>query len=154
MGLSPIDIKSAFAFVEGLKKARDIAKTMDNLELKQLLVDAIDEAANAKLLVVGYKEENAELREKLSAAEKRSELEENLTIKGSVYVWKDKPQTGSDGPFCAPCFEVGKTLVTLKAFNQNSHGREYKCPHCEKYAEDYDKAAIPPPPRRKRGDSW
>lgn len=142
MGLGPEDIKAAFAFVDGIRKARDIAKNMDNLELKKLLVDAYDEAVNAKLLVVGYKEENAELREKLNEAARNRELLDNLVVKGSVYVWKDKALTGSKGPFCVPCFEVGKTMVTMKPFDKKPSGVCYECPHCGKYGYDYESGGL------------
>lgn len=113
------------------KKLRELNERVKDAEMKMLLADLQGEIADAKLEVVGLKEQIAVL------STKNAELVSLLEARSSE---KPQPMNGGykfadEGPFCVACFETqGKKILLPKATGIHMHFGQWYCPVCKNHS--------------------
>jgi hypothetical protein len=115
------DITSVIGLV---KKAKQLADELKNLELKEVIVDLQGKLLDVKEEIVKLREENANLTEQV----KRASAPPDVTLKDGMYY------RGDDGPFCMACHGGKGKLIRLIDANdpeQRLLHIRHKCPICK-----------------------
>jgi len=143
--LMPVDIATTLrglsAGIDSIKKLAELAKTSQNIELREGILELREQLLSTKEAVLdakqelsAYKEENVAL--KIENAQLKQQLENpeinklQLTIKDGVYF---SIQEGKiiDGPFCTGCYDKDKKTIRLSKMPEvMKELGSYKCPVC------------------------
>jgi len=94
------------ALLEMAKRARELAKNVNNIELREMLVDLQDKALDTR-------EENQKLRDKIVELEDKLRNRDAMNFDGNVYWHKEERNTGN--PFCPTCFDKEEKKIHLHA---------------------------------------
>jgi hypothetical protein len=130
----PLQAFSAIGrLVDGIKKAVEVAKRVQNAEIQGVLLDAQEMALSLKEELVNLRAENLALSEQLAARL-------SVTLDGGAYWWKT--EAGRQGPFCPRCYGVLGKLILLQATYDFFHS----CPECKQVFEITSAPRRPPPP--------
>ncbi len=123
-------VSNAVALV---KKAKAVADSMTNVELKMTIAELMGELATVKMQVAELQEENSQLR-------KRQELQHKLVYKYSKYFLPDPPEGLHVGPYCARCWDFDKKLISLIDYSS----KDYLTPNfgCRVCGSTYDPEVL------------
>lgn len=100
---------------DGLKDAAKVLREADKIEQYKEIISAMEKLLELHARVSELEAENAELKKQHITADQ-------LEYQDKAY-WLDE-----DGPFCARCWDVEKTLVRLR--QQNVQKSDFDCDHC------------------------
>lgn len=104
---------------EIVKDLISIAKTIDNMELKDKILDMQN-------TFYELTDENRELRLENEQLKNNNILSGQVEFKGYGYYLKD------DGPFCTRCWDAEQKLIRIaKTSGPFRRLGEYKCPNCD-----------------------
>lgn len=105
-------------------------KDVVELAKKGSTIEAQEKIIELRQAALDLQEENARLREKLSEAESKLDLQARLTFDGRAY-WLnfDTPQT--TGPFCQRCYDVEGKMVRLHDQEAYAGSRVWHCHGCK-----------------------
>ena len=110
------------------KRLKEISKTLENADCKNLLADLSLDLADVKLKLADFMEENVTLRAELAEL-KNQEAEGPPQLKGGVYF-----KENGDGPFCTACFDKGGKFIRIKREQEGWHEfGTHMCPVCKAY---------------------
>jgi hypothetical protein len=108
---------------ETLKKAIDLTRKAEFVELRDVLLDLRQQLQDIRDANLELREQNRELRERL---DKR----EALTFKRNLW-WRTTPDGKDDGPYCPKCFGGDQKVVRMT--DVNSPEGANRCPVCNYY---------------------
>lgn len=113
-------VNNAIALVS---KLREIAKKVNQAEMRNLLADLSNELADAKLAMAELKEQVAGLLEenRLLKQEQLDEREEPVEFKFGCYKFKN-----DDGLYCSACYDTKGQKIRVSRI-----GGHYICPVCK-----------------------
>jgi hypothetical protein len=124
-------IASATALLEGIKKAREVAKRVNNAEMQGVLLDAQEQALALKEEVLALRTENQQLREQITQ-------QHDVYFEDSAY-WT-RTESGRDGPYCSLCYEDAGKRISMRP----QSGNRFWCPRCQKSCSV---TSVPPRPK-------
>ena len=107
--------------VDNLKEIADLIKKYNDQELYQRIVALREE-------VLGLKEENIEMRERLAENERKELLQSRLVRRGNCY-YIEREGDEKDGPFCMACWDYEGKLVNV-VINPYPGGSTFRCYIC------------------------
>lgn len=113
-------VNGAIALVS---KLRDIAKKIDQAEMRNLLADLSNELADAKMAVAELKEQVVALSEenRLLKEIQLGEREKPVQVKWGCYKFE-----GDEGLFCTACYDTkGQKIRVVRILGH------YHCPVCK-----------------------
>jgi len=114
-------VNGAIALVS---KLRDIAKKIDQAEMRNLLADLSNELADAKMAVAELKEQVVTLSEenRLLKEIQLGEREKPVRVKWGCYQFE-----GDEGLFCTACYDTKGQKIRVA----HIQGRFHQCPVCK-----------------------
>jgi len=118
---------SIAATIELIKKAINVAKNLEEVEIKDALIasrEALNEQREKNLLL---SEKNQTLKTKLNILE--TKLKSRNRIKESIDCYEKITDDGKVFALCTQCWEANDLAVTLK----KARGAVPSCPKCSNY---------------------
>lgn len=118
-----------------VKSAVELAKETGNPELRQALLDAQGKVQEMYDQLLGLREENQALRERIEGLREELTVKQDLRTVGDVYVLEE--DGGWRGPFCTRCWDVDRRLVRFRDANRDERANtgltrgHIVCPECE-----------------------
>jgi hypothetical protein len=111
---------------KGLEAVRERAQMSRDAALKSSVGTLYDDFNSLKSIIVRLTEENANLRQTISAgvAEKSAKPEIRQVGRTNYYY------VGAEGPYCQPCYDVNKRLINLTPQQSYAAGTGRKCQVC------------------------
>ncbi|WP_435609886.1 hypothetical protein [Pseudomonas knackmussii] len=117
--------------IDATVKLRDLSKKIENAEFKGLLADLSMSLADAKLEIVGLKQQlaealtlNAQLAEQLA-----QRAQDAPVLRDSCYSFE-----GQEGLFCTACWDTHQRKIRVKAVSSTFHfAGKWSCPSCKAY---------------------
>jgi hypothetical protein len=108
-----------------VKKAKTVADSMTNSELKMTIAELMGELANVKMQVVELQEENGQLK-------KQHDLVGRRVLRNNKYFLNCPPEGYHIGPYC-PRFwdEKDKLIALLDYTGPNYELPNFSCPVCK-----------------------
>ena len=130
--VSPADIQHGIGAIAGslelLKKANQLSKDANNLEIKEIIQSLQNQVINTRALLIEAKgrlveleEENLELKEKLKAKDELPEIEQE----GRHWYIK-----GEKIPICPNCWKSKKETIILSD-NNSGFVEKFICKSCQ-----------------------
>jgi len=87
-------------------------KDIVDLLKKGATVEAQEQIMALREAALELQEENLELRQRVKELEENASLRRSLVFRDGMY-WRET-ESGSDGPFCPPCYDNNNKLVRLQ----------------------------------------
>ncbi|MBF9058772.1 hypothetical protein HKCCSP123_06205 [Rhodobacterales bacterium HKCCSP123] len=115
----------------GAKRLKEFADSVQQLDLKEALLEQRELLQDAREAIVDLRAENAALKEELAARDDLSARTASLVdCKGFLY------QAGENGqpvgqPFCGACIERRDGLFLTAKVVQKGGSFHYVCPNCD-----------------------
>lgn len=111
-----------------VKKAKELADELKNIELKTVIVDLQGKLLDLKEEIVELREENARLAQQVKQAPVAAlPAKDTVTLRGGLYYKAD------DGPFCTACYDTGEKFIRVTNATRDEAkliGIRHKCPVC------------------------
>ena len=117
-------------YVTTIKQAIAVAESLKNVELKDLLLKAKEEALDAKGEVLALTEENQKLTKK---------LKQTTDFKLDHSLWWKNDDTEQLQPYCPACF-AKDLIVPMKPDTPNTHNTYFRCPSCSNWSDPFGSA--------------
>lgn len=108
---------------ETLKKAIDLSRKAEYVELRDVLLDLREQLQNIRDANLELREENRVLREKL-------DIRESLIFDNNLW-WRATTDGNRDGPYCPKCYGGDQKVVRMVV--ANVFERSHQCPVCNYY---------------------
>ena len=105
----------------------------DSIELikKGATVEAQEKIMELREYIIALKEENIELRDKISKLESTENVKQNLEFRDGRYYLK-KEEGVEEGPYCQRCWDADEKLIRLQIDPAYSHNN-WLCFECKNW---------------------
>ena len=109
----------------------------DSIELikKGATVEAQEKIMELREYIIALKEENIELRDKISKLESAENIKRNLEFRdGRYYLKKEGVE---DGPYCQRCWDADEKLIRLQFIYDTGFANKFwGCAECKNEVKD------------------
>lgn len=122
-----------------VQSVKEIAKRMENAELRLAIADLTGNLADAKIELAQALEENLQIRRELDERDRIADIRSKLFKEDNVYKTVEPIDGYGNGPFCMRCLDVDGVLVNVQITHHkassNRHGDypaydSYRCFNC------------------------